>query len=217
MVTCPEGAGWSEVPLVTERPFVDLYEILQLSPNANSETVERVYRLLAKRYHPDNQVTGDPASFTQVHEAYEVLSDAHRRAEYDVHYDENRRLQWKIFDQASAADGREQDRRIFHGILSLLYIARRRDPHAGGLGAINLERLLGISQQELEFSLWYMRQKLWITVLDTGQYAITVEGIDKLGSRELSLPNDRLLPASSAATTNVYVSNPQAELSAQAS
>jgi curved DNA-binding protein len=182
---------------VTDRPFVDHYEVLQLSPNANAETVERVYRLLAKRYHPDNQTTGDEAIFGQVHEAHQVLSDPHRRAEYDVKYDENRRLQWKIFDQGSAGDGREQDRRVFHGILSLLYIARRRDPHAGGLGAVNLERLLGISQQELEFSLWYMRQRSWITVLDTGQYAITVDGIDKLGSKELSLPSDRLLPASS--------------------
>jgi curved DNA-binding protein CbpA len=182
---------------VTDRPFVDHYEVLQLSPNANAETVERVYRLLAKRYHPDNQATGNPSIFAQVHESYDVLSDPDRRAEYDVRYDENRRLQWQIFDQGAAADGRESDRRVFHGILSLLYIARRRDPNAGGLGAINLERLLGISQQDLEFALWYMRQRGWIQVLDTGQLAITVDGIDKLGSRELSLPNDRLLPESS--------------------
>jgi hypothetical protein len=64
------------------------------------------------------------------------------------------------------------------------------------LGAIHLERLLGISQQDIEFSLWYMRQREWIQVLDTGQLAITVEGIDKLGSRDLALPNDRLLPES---------------------
>jgi curved DNA-binding protein CbpA len=183
---------------VTDRPFVDFYEVLQLSPNANSETVERVYRLLAKRYHPDNQTTGDANVFAQVHEAYEVLAHPHKRAEYDVQYDENRRLQWKIFDQTSATDGREQDRRVFHGILSLLYVARRRDPNAGGLGAVNLERLLGITQQDLEFALWYMRQRQWITVLDTGQYAITVEGVDKLGSKDLALPGDRLLPASTA-------------------
>jgi curved DNA-binding protein CbpA len=182
---------------VTDRPFVDHYEVLQLSPNANAEMVERVYRLLAKRYHPDNQTTGDASIFAQVHESYDVLSDPDRRAEYDVHYDENRRLQWQIFDQGAATDGRESDRRVFHGILSLLYIARRRDPNAGGLGAINLERLLGISQQDLEFALWYMRQRGWIQVLDTGQLAITVDGIDKLGSRELSLPDDRLLPESS--------------------
>jgi hypothetical protein len=197
---------------VTDRPFVDFYEVLQLSPNANSETVERVYRLLAKRYHPDNQATGDANVFAQVHEAYETLADPHKRTEYDVQYDENRRLQWKIFDQSTATDGREQDRRVFHGILSLLYVSRRRDPHAGGLGAVNLERLLGITQQDLEFALWYMRQRQWITVLDTGQYAITVEGVDKLGSKDLALPGDRLLPAS---TTPASASAPaQAELAA---
>lgn len=182
---------------MNDRPFVDHYEVLQLSPNATTETVERVYRLLAKRYHPDNQASGDAGTFAQVHEAYRVLSSPETRAAYDVKYDEDRSLQWRIFDQASASDGRQQDRRIFHGILSLLYIARRRDPHAGGLGAINLERLLGISQQDLEFSLWYMRQHGWVEVLDTGQLAITVEGVDKLAGKELAVPADRLLAESS--------------------
>ena len=182
---------------MNQRPFVDYYEVLQLSPNATIETVERVYRLLAKRYHPDNQSSGDAGTFAQVHEAFQVLSDPEARAAYDVKYDENRSLQWRIFDQESAADGRQQDRRVFHGILSLLYIARRRDPQSGGLGAINLERLLGISQQDLEFALWYMRQRGWVEVLDTGQLAITVEGVDKLAGKELAVPSDRLLAESS--------------------
>ena len=182
---------------MNQRPFVDYYEVLQLSPNATAETVERVYRLLAKRYHPDNQSSGDAATFAHVHEAFQVLSDPEARAAYDVKYDENRSLQWRIFDQESASDGRQQDRRVFHGILSLLYIARRRDPHAGGLGAISLERLLGISQQDLEFALWYMRQRGWVEVLDTGQLAITVEGVDKLAGKELAVPADRLLAESS--------------------
>jgi len=197
--------------MVTERPFVDYYEVLQLSPNAHADTVERVYRLLAKRYHPDNQTTGDAAVFAQVHKAYEVLAEPPSRAEYDVQHDENRRQEWQIFDQSSAADGPEQDRRVFHRILSLLYIARRRDPNAGGLGSVNLERLLGISQQDLEFALWYMRQRTWITVLDTGHYAITVDGIDKLGSNELALPANRLLAAASTVTQGSAL---QPELSA---
>ena len=43
--------------------FVDYYEDLQISPNADLETIERVYRLLAKRYHPDNQATGSIEKF----------------------------------------------------------------------------------------------------------------------------------------------------------
>lgn len=182
---------------MNDRPFVDYYEVLQLSPSATTETLERVYRLLAKRYHPDNQTTGETAKFAEVHEAYQVLSNPESRAQYDVRYDENRSMQWKIFDQGSAADGREADRRIFNGILSLLYIARRQDPHGGGLGAINLEKMLGVPSQHLEFPIWYMRQKGWIKVMDSGQYGITVEGIDKLSDRDMALREDRLLPESS--------------------
>jgi len=182
---------------VNQRVFVDHYEALQLSPNADGETVERVYRLLAKRYHPDNQLTGNVERFAAVQEAYEVLGHPERRAGYDAQNDDSRSRQWKIFDQGSAADGREEDRRIFHGILSLLYVAKRRDPKRGGLGAINLERMLGVPQQHLEFPLWYLREHGWVEVQDNGQLAITVEGVDKLANRELELPANRLLPESS--------------------
>ena len=182
---------------MTKKPFVDHYEALQLSQNANAETVERVHRLLAKRYHPDNQATGDAEKFAAVHTAYEVLSDPERRAEYDVIYDENRSLQWKIFDQSSAAEGREGDRRIFHAILSVLYVARRRDVVNGGLGIVSLERMLGVPTQHLEFPIWYLKQRGWIEKLDNGQLAITVDGVDKLANRELDIPTDRLLAESS--------------------
>lgn len=180
---------------MSQRGFVDYYEVLQLSPNATAETVERVYRLLAKRYHPDNQTTGDIEQFAKLQQAFEVLSDPARRAQFDVRYEEERGEQWKIFDQKSAGDGREHDRRVFHGILSLLYIARRRDPKHGGLGEVNLERMLGIPLQHLEFPLWYLKERGWIERLDSGKVAITVDGVDKMAGMELSLPADRLLAA----------------------
>ena len=60
--------------------FSDHYEALQLSPNADSETVDRVYRILAKRYHPDNQETGDAAKFGTIATAHRILSDPELRA-----------------------------------------------------------------------------------------------------------------------------------------
>jgi curved DNA-binding protein CbpA len=182
---------------VSQRPFIDHYENLQLSPNATPETIERVYRLLAKRYHPDNQSTGDADQFAKVLEAYQTLTDPTARAAYDVKYDEQRGVQWKIFDQSSANNEREQDRRIFHGILSLLYVARRRDPRNPGLGQVYLEKLLGCPQQHLEFPLWYLKQHGWIELTENGQLAITVEGVDKLADQDLALPKDRLLAESS--------------------
>ena len=182
---------------MSERPFVDHYEILRISQTADTETVERVYRLLAKRYHPDNGETGNASKFNQVHTAYKILSNPEQRAEYDVKYDGEKTLQWHIFDQSSASDDQEYDQRLFHGILSLLYIARRRDPDRGGLGEMHLERMLATPREHLAFPLWYLRQHHWIEKLDNGVLAITVDGVDKIGRNELSLPADRLLAESS--------------------
>jgi curved DNA-binding protein CbpA len=182
---------------MSRAPFVDHYETLQISPNATVEVIERVHRVLAKRYHPDNQHTGDAIRFSEVQLAFETLSDSQRRAKYDVQHDTNRGQQWKIFDQKSAGDEREEDRRIFHGILSMLYVARRRDPRNGGLGVVTLETMLGCPQQHLEFPLWYLKNRGLIEIQDDGQFAITVEGIDRLNGVELFMPADRLLMASS--------------------
>ena len=64
----------------------DYYEVLQVSATAEPDTIHRVYRLLAQRFHPDNQESGSPDRFHQIHEAYTVLSDPERRAKYDVGY-----------------------------------------------------------------------------------------------------------------------------------
>ena len=178
---------------MADKPFVDYYEILQVGQNADLETVERVFRLLAKRYHPDNLESGDNERFREVHDAFEVLADPELRAEYDVQYDRNKTLQWSIFEQGSAIGGQEEDRRIFRGVLALLYAARRKNPRSGGLGAVDLERMLGVPREHLEFPNWYLKKKGWVEVLDSGQFAITVEGIDKISSDELSVPDNRLL------------------------
>jgi len=181
--------------------FVDFYETLQLSPNASAETIERVYRMLAKRYHPDNQDTGNARRFAEVHRAFEILSDPKARAAYDVAYDEKRALTWRVFRQEGADEARANDRRLFQSILSVLYVARRRDPENGGLGPVSLEKMLGCPQEHLEFPLWYLKQRRWIERLENGLHAITADGVDKLGD-DLSLPANRLLTATSEVNGN---------------
>ena len=180
------------------KPWVDYYETLQLSPAADPETVERVYRLLAKRYHPDNAVSGDAGRFNELREAYDVLSDPDTREAYDANYDDARSEEWKIFDQSSASGDRDDDQRLFHGILSLLYVARRRNPKDAGMAPSHLERLLGVPPEHLEFPLWYLKKRNYIEILENGLMAISVDGIDKLDG-DLSLPANRLLAAQSVA------------------
>ncbi len=65
-----------------------LYEILEVSENASKEIVEKAYKVLAKKYHPDLQAEGDKQEaekkMKQINEAYEVLSDEEKRKEYDL-------------------------------------------------------------------------------------------------------------------------------------
>ena len=178
--------------------FVDYYDVLQLSPNADQETIDRVYRMLAKRYHPDNHATGNPDKFRGVAEAHRILSSPEQRAAFDVRYDENRSSVLKIIDETSDLDSFAGDQRIFNGILSLLYISRRRDAQKGGMGIVQLERLLGCPAQHLEFHTWYLRQKGWVEYLENGQLAITVNGVDRvIAANGLILNPDRLLTESS--------------------
>jgi hypothetical protein len=175
--------------------FEDYYDVLQLSPKADQDTIARVYRILVKRYHPDNQDTADTEKFTQVMEAHRVLSDPEKRAAYDVLYDENRAVALRIFKDASQPDGYDGDRRIFEGILSLLYVSRRRDADRGGMGIMQMEEMLSCPSKHLEFHLWYLRQKGWIERLENGLLAITASGVDRVMEQEsVFLRRDRLIP-----------------------
>ncbi|MBG2876785.1 molecular chaperone DnaJ [Proteus alimentorum] len=63
----------------------DFYEVLGLSKTADEKEIKRAYKRLAMKYHPDRN-QGDKeseAKFKEIKEAYEILSDAQKRAAYD--------------------------------------------------------------------------------------------------------------------------------------
>jgi len=174
---------------------VDYYEVMQLSPNADSETVDRVYRLLAQRYHPDNTQTGDSDVFIRLTEAYRTLSVPEQRAKYDAQYHQNRQLRWSIFDQARAASGLEGEQRKRQGILGLLYAKTLHDPERGSMTIFEMEDLLGCPREHLQAALWFLRGKDYIQRADNGRHTITVLGFEEAERNPYSvkLPDIRLL------------------------
>jgi curved DNA-binding protein CbpA len=174
--------------------FEDYYEDLQISPNADNETIERVYRLLAKRYHPDNNGSGSVEKFDIITKAFKVLSQPEKRAAYDATYAENKDRFMRTYAKVSSSSDFASDSHIRRQILSVLYIERRQDPEKAGVGLWRLERVLGWPEKMLEFHTWYLKEKKWIERTDNGGFAITAVGVDEFEKDGMILGKDRLLP-----------------------
>ena len=160
---------------------VDYYEALQISPNAEPETIHRVYRLLAQRFHPDNAESGSATRFRLVSEAYEVLSVPEKRARYDIVHHQRQQDRWRLVAKGGEAENdfvSEQALRLT--VLEVLYTQRRMDPSVPGIFSIDLEKLTGRPREHLEFTIWYLVQKKLITRGDSSLLVITAEGVEYL-------------------------------------
>jgi curved DNA-binding protein CbpA len=169
--------------------FPDYYELMQISPKAEPETIQRVYRILASRYHPDNPNTGDMERFLKLNDAYRILGCAETRAEYDEQYRGQQSLPLEIFnmrDFATGVDG-EANRRM--GLLCMLYHRRRVNSEEPGLSVLQLERMMTSAREHLVFTVWYLKDKGYIRQTEDSSYAITGAGIDHV---EQGLPKNRL-------------------------
>ncbi len=178
-----QESNYRQQTMAPEFQQQDYYEIMQLSPNADSETIHRVYRLLAQRYHPDNAGTGNSELFVQLTEAFQTLSDPERRAAYDARHSSDRQLRWKIFDQAAVATGPEVEKRKRQGILALLYATTVKDPERASMTVHSFEEMLGCPREHLEAALWYLKGKGYVQRSDGGRYTLTVNGFEEAEER----------------------------------
>ena len=168
--------------------FVDYYELMQISPNAERETIQRVYRMLVARYHPDNPQTGDMERFLLLNRAYQVLSDAAPRTEYDAEYEVRAMEPIEVFNLKEFAFGIDGEANRRTGVLCLLYNRRRVKPEESGLSLLDLEKLMSMAREHLTFTIWYLRERGFVRQEENSDFVITAVGVDQV---ESSLPRNQ--------------------------
>ncbi len=188
-----------------ENKKIDYYEFLQISPNADQDTIHRVYRFLAARFHPDNPDSGNVETFNQLKNAYDVLSDEDRRAEYDVTRADGTPIGApplsNSIDFMDTIEG-ELNRRL--AVLAVLYFRRRANPFAPEVTLAEIERRMGFPRDYLDFTTWYLQKKGYITRADNSDFTLTAAGVDFVETQRMNIPilNKLLTNGSQAAAEN---------------
>lgn len=169
---------------------VNYYDLFQIHPQAEMETIHRVYKMFAARYHPDNQATGDAGRFKLYTEAYRVLSDPDSRARYDETLVHDQPVTLPVFQSREFTEGIDAEAKIRAAVLCLLYAKRRANPDFAALSMLDLEHLMGFPREHLRFAVWYLRARRYIAQDDRSSFNITAEGVEYL---EALLPGNELL------------------------
>jgi hypothetical protein len=168
--------------------FPNYYEFLQISSDAEPDTIHRVYRFLAESFHPGNPETGDADKFSLLNQAYDVLSDPVRRAKYDADCGREASqpdpLSFSI-DFMDTVEG-ESNRRF--AVLALLYLRRRTNPYTPEVPLSVVEARMGFPRDYLEFTIWYLHKKGYITRADNSEFTLTIDGVDFVETQRVSAP-----------------------------
>jgi len=185
--------------------MTDYYEFLQISPNADMETIHRVYRFLAARFHPDNPTSGNPEHFRLLKTAYDTLSDHGRRLEYDS---KRKRESPQPFsttvDFMDTLDG-ELNRRL--AVLAVLYHRRRTNALVPEISLTEIEERMGFPRDYLDFTLWYLQKKGYIAKADNAQFTLTAEGVDFVEKNRVDFPTLQKMLTGGAGSGATMASN----------
>lgn len=166
----------------------DYYEFLQISPNAEFSTIQRVYRYLAARLHPDNPETGDTEKFVMLRRVFDVLSDPDRRAQYDATYRKEASEATPLSSSIDFMDNLEGELNRRLAVLALLYIQRRTNPYYPEVSLADIEFRMGFPRDYLHFTLWYLRSKHYVTMADNADFTLTVQGVDFVEASRVDIP-----------------------------
>ena len=171
----------------------DYYQVLQVSRQADTDTIRRVFHILAQRYHPDNRETGNQEKFRQVVDAHAILCDPEKRAAHDVFLAGEDKGRYKIFDSLESSEGVQAEIRKREGILRLLYGKRLTDPHKPAMRAREFTEMLACPLEHLEFAMWMLREQHLIVRSDNNHFEITWQGVQAFEAEQGSYAKKSLI------------------------
>lgn len=171
--------------------FQDHYEVLGVEHKASTDAIQVAYVRLAEKYHPKTGFSPSPEKYESITLAFEVLSDPELRQEFNklkgIGEEDKPKFSGLPFFEAY-----QRDTHLRIGLLCVLYDRRRSKPFTPSLSMRHLEQIFGASTQELNFALWYLKQRDLVMADDKSSLQITVDGMDYLEANpplpELVLP-----------------------------
>jgi hypothetical protein len=159
--------------------FQDHYEVLGVDHKAGTEAIQTSYARLSAKYNPHGGSAPDHEKFEAVTLAFEVLSDPELRDDFNklkgIGADDKPRFSGAPFFEAYV-----RDIHLRVALLCVLYDRRRSKPFTPSLSMRNLEAIFNVTTIELNFALWYLKQKDMVTMDDKSSLQITTAGMDYL-------------------------------------
>jgi hypothetical protein len=180
--------------------FVDYYDFLMVSPQADKAMLEWAVRLMLTRYGPATPETADAAKYETTKAAYRALIDPVKRREYD-------QLRANPDGQPDPAESGKQERRtassppgqppldkirvefdateedvrlqvkLRQAVVSALYDVLITNPRNIELGRAEVAKAIHCRIDDLEFPIWFLREVGLIKSSNAGDYSITAGGV----------------------------------------
>ena len=155
---------------------VDHYIFLQVCNSAEPGAIEAAYQRLARRYHPTNPTTANKELYERTLEAYDILSEPIARSTYDVSLSVSAAA---LNEEPNERDmGKLQKERL--EIMQLLYWRRFERPYKPIVTIHEMETLLKISKERMEFNLWFLRERGWLVRSDNACFVISSGGVQAM-------------------------------------
>lgn len=153
--------------------------MLGVEHKASTDAIQSAYARLSEKFHPKTGITPDLDKYEGITLAFEVLSDPDLRKDFDklkgIGGEEKPRFSGRKFFEDY---GRDTNLRV--AMLSVLYDRRRSKPFTPSLSMRHLESILSASSEELNFALWYLKQRDMVVMDDKSSMGITTDGMDYL-------------------------------------